>query len=95
MRKKLVEDYGFEDAELADAGTMGIAMDFAAVLMCYDMLVPEGQTRAKAGNSLASAAARFAEHKDWFSKNYHIMSFLEYMETVLPLFAKKLARVGK
>lgn len=90
VRKRLVEDYGFVDADLADVATVRIAMDIAAVLMCYDAVVPDGQTRLAAAEALSLAKVRFAEHKAWFSKNYHVASFLDYTEKLFEAFSLQL-----
>lgn len=92
VRKRLVEDYGFVDADLADAATVRIAMDIAAVLMCYDAVVPDGQTRLAAAEALSLARVRFTEHKAWFSKNYHVASFLDYAEKLFEAFSLQLQR---
>lgn len=92
VKKKLVEHYGFVEADLADVATVRVAMDVAAVLMCYDAVVPDGQTRLAAAEVLFLAKARFAEHRDWFSKNYHVVSFLGYAEKLFEAFSVRLQR---
>ena len=89
VRKKLIRDYGFDEASLADVGNVGIAMDLAAVLMCYDSVVPEGQTRLAAAEKLRSACERFSKRREWFSRNYHIDSFLKYADVLFGFFSMR------
>ena len=78
IRKALVEDYGMSPDVVAQVGSVRVAMDLAAILICYDAYVPRGGSRSRAGLALSAARERFAKHTPWFSKTYAVKSFLNY-----------------
>ena len=87
IRKALVEDYGMDPDVVAQVGSVRVAMDLAAVLICYDAYVPRGGSRSRAGLALLAARDRFAEHAPWFDKTYAVKSFLDYANALLLTFA--------
>lgn len=87
IRRALVEDYGMDPDVVARVGSVRVAMDLAAVLICYDVYVPRGGSRSRAGLALLAARDRFAEHAPWFDKTYAVKSFLDYANALLLTFA--------
>ena len=79
--------YGPDRAVVSQVQKVRIAMDLAAVLVCYDSVVPGGGARLEAAETLRSANVRLAENAAWFSRNYAVSSFLKYMAEILPIFA--------
>ena len=87
IRRALVEDYGMDPDVVAQVGSVRVAMDLAAVLICYDAYVPRGGSRSRARLALLAARDRFAEHAPWFDKTYAVKSFLDYVNALLLTFA--------
>lgn len=87
IRKSLVEDYGMGPDVVAQVGSVRVAMDLAAVLICYDAYVPRGGSRSRAGLSLSATRERFAKHAPWFDKTYAVKSFLDYANALFLTFA--------
>lgn len=87
IRKALVEGYGMDSDVVAQVGSVRVAMDLAAVLICYDAYVPRGGSRSKAGLTLSAARERFAENAPWFDKTYAVKSFLDYVDALFHTFA--------
>ena len=85
IRRALVEDYGMDPDVVAQVGSVRVAMELAAVLICYDAYVPRGGSRSRAGLALLAARGRFAEHAPWFDKTYAVKSFLDYANALLHL----------
>lgn len=94
IRKALAEDYGMDSDVVAQVGSVRIAMDLAAVLICYDAYVPRGGSRTRAGLALSAARDRFAEHAPWFDKTYAVKSFLDYADTLFDTFSRAFASQG-
>ena len=91
IRQQLLT-YGPDREIVAQVQKVRIAMDLAAVLMCYDAIVPIGGTKAEAAETLRTARERIVMHSDWFAKNYAVKSFIEYMAEILPIFAAHFER---
>lgn len=72
---------------VAQVGSVRVAMDLAAVLICYDAYVPRGGSRLRAGLALSTARGRFAKHVSWFDKTYAVKSFLDYANALFLTFA--------
>ena len=70
---------------VVQVGSVRVAMDLAAILICYDAYVPRGGCRSRAGLALSAARDRFAEHAPWFDKTYAVKSFLDYANALLHL----------
>lgn len=87
IRKALAEGYGMDPDVVAQVGSVRVAMDLAAVLICYDAYVPKGGSRSRAGLALSAARDRFAEHAPWFDKTYAVKSFLDYANALFLTFA--------
>lgn len=87
IRKALAEGYGMDPDVVAQVGSVRVAMDLAAVLICYDAYVPRGGSRSRAGLALSAARDRFAEHAPWFDKTYAVKSFLDYANALFLTFA--------
>lgn len=87
IRKALTEGYGMDPDVVAQVGSVRVAMDLAAVLICYDAYVPRGGSRSRAGLALSAARDRFAEHAPWFDKTYAVKSFLDYANALFLTFA--------
>ncbi len=79
---------------VAQVGSVRVAMDLAAVLICYDAYVPRGGSRSRMGLALSAARDRFAEHAPWFNKTYAVKSFLDYAGALFDTFASALAGHG-
>lgn len=69
IRKALAEDYGMNPDVVAQVGSVRVAMDLAAVLICYDAYVPRGGSRSRAGIALSAARERFAKPAPWFGQD--------------------------
>ena len=91
IRKALAEGYGMDPDVVAQVGSVRVAMDLAAVLICYDAYVPRGGSRSRAGLALSAARDRFAEHAPWFDKTYAVKSFFDYADTLFDTFSKAFA----
>ena len=87
IRKALAESYGMDPDVVAQVGSVRVAMDLAAVLICYDAYVPKGGSRSRAGLALSAARDRLAEHAPWFDKTYAVKSFLDYANALFLTFA--------
>lgn len=87
IRKALAEGYGMDPDVVTQVGSVRVAMDLAAVLICYDAYVPRGGSRSRAGLALSAARDRFAEHAPWFDKTYAVKSFLDYANALFLTFA--------
>ena len=88
IRQRLLA-YGPDREVVAQVQKVRIAMDLAAVLMCYDVIVPPGGTRIEAAEMLRAARARLIEHADWFAKNYSVSSFIAYVDEILSIFSDR------
>lgn len=82
-------EYGIGSAVADDVSRMSVAMDVAATLMCYDALVDSSGKRVVAGERLRRCRARFAEHADWFKKNYPITAFLSFANEAFEVFGRR------
>lgn len=91
VRRMLEEVAGVGGACVGQVATVPVAMDLAAVLVCYDIVVPEGETRRAAAAELQAFSARAVLHGEWFAKNYSVRSFLEYARLVCDRFAERYA----
>lgn len=89
VKRELQRREGLEGDVVNQVSSVTVAMDLAAVLMCYDVIVPAGRTRSDAAGELRSFSERVALNREWFSKNYSIRSFMDYIELVMPHFADK------
>lgn len=87
IRTALVESYGMNPDVVAQVSSVRVAMDLAAVLICYDAYVPKGGSRSGAGRSLTTVRERFIEHALWFDKTYAVKSFLDYSDALFSTFA--------
>lgn len=87
VRRALVDDHGMGPSVVAQVGSVRVAMDLAAALICYDAYVPRGGSRSRMGLALSAARDRFAEHAPWFSKTYAVKSFLDYTDALFLTFA--------
>lgn len=89
VKKMLAAREGLTGDVVNRVSSVAVAMDLAAVLMCYEIIVPAGSTRSASAEKLRAFAARIVERRDWFEKNYSIKSFIDYLELLLPHFAGK------
>lgn len=75
------------DKDVVDAvSRMRVAMDMAATLICYDVLVSDPSARGDAADWLAECRARMALHSDWFTKNYSVSAFLRFTDDAFGAF---------
>lgn len=89
VKKMLQTREGLSGEVINQVSSVVVAMDLAAVLMCYDIFVPQGFTRLSAADELKAFAERAAENERWFERNYSIKSFIDYIELLFPHFADK------
>lgn len=89
VKKALQVREGLSGDVVNQVSSVAVAMDLAAVLMCYDIFVPEGHTRSCAAAELRAFAKRAAENEGWFEKNYAVKSFIDYVALVFLHFADK------
>jgi hypothetical protein len=79
------------DKEVANSvRSIHVALDLSATLICYDMLVPRGETRNAAALLANQTAQRLAVHADWFRKNYGVNQFLAFARELLLSFSEAL-----
>ncbi len=90
VKKMLAAREGLSGDVVNQVSSVAVAMDLAAVLMCYEIVVPVGETRSAAAGRLRSFSSRIVEKRDWFEKNYSIKSFIDYAELVFSHFADRL-----
>lgn len=89
VRRMLGEVAGLAGSSVEQVATVPVAMDLAAVLVCYDIVVPEGETRRSAAAELAAFSERAGLHRDWFARNYSVSSFIEYAQLACERFAER------
>lgn len=89
VRRKLAT-YNLDENIVAQVASVQIAMDFAATLMCYDIVVPSGESRSEASSRFADVTNRMIQHEDWFTKNYAISSFLDFVSQLHATFKETL-----
>lgn len=87
---ELQQRFGIESEVLLPVKSIHVAMDLAATVICYDMLIPEGESRRSAKRCAEQTAQRFMAHADWFRKNYRIDRFLTFADVTLNSFASAL-----
>lgn len=95
VKKMLLDGYSVEEDKFYPVSNVLIAIDLAAVLMCYDEFVPFGETRAAMAKRLRSMAGRFALHRDWFKKTEPVDKFIVFVEHLFSCFAGIFERGGK
>lgn len=88
--RRALADFGIAEADYSDVKSVQVAMDLAAILLCYDLLIPEGSTRQAAVQILKDSASRMLCHRDWFESNYSVKSFLDFFEMVSAKFVNAL-----
>lgn len=92
VRRALASSYGMSDDLIAPVSSVRVAMDVAALLMCYDAYVPRNcGSRRRASEALSISAERFAEHATWFSKSYGVDVFIAYAVQLFRTFSGVLA----
>lgn len=91
VRRALVGEYGMDEGLVAPVASVRVAMDLAALLICYDAYVREGGSRRRASETLARTTERFDRNADWFDKTYAVSSFMSYAVTLMETFSQKLA----
>lgn len=92
VRRALASSYGMSDDLIAPVSSVRVAMDVAALLMCYDAYVPRNcGSRRRASEALSISAERFAEHATWFSKSYDVDVFIAYAVQLFRTFSGVLA----
>jgi len=82
-------DYLMQSDTIANVGSVRLALDLAAVLICYDLIVPKGQTSNAASLRMEQVAERFREHSNWFAKNSCIKDFFSYIDVLLTVFGNQ------
>lgn len=87
VKKMLLESYPIQEERLYPVSNVSVAIDLAAVLMCYDEFVPFGETRRATANRLRGFASRFACHEDWFKKTASVADFLTFATHLFYCFA--------
>ncbi len=87
--KREIIDYGLSSELVLPVGSVPLAMDFAALLLCYDMIVSSNRSKETAAGVLLALSERMKQNRVWFVKNQPINSFLEYMDALLGLFANR------
>lgn len=86
----LREREGLSGSVVDQVSSVSVAMDLAATLMCYDVIVPAGLTKSAAAEELRAFAARAAANAEWFERNYSMKSFIDFVSLVSPHFARML-----
>ena len=87
VKKLLAAREGLSGDVVNQVSSVAVAMDLAAVMMCYEIIVPLGATRSEAAEKLRVFLARIVEKREWFEKNYGIKSFIDYVELLLSHFS--------
>lgn len=91
VRRALVAQYGMDEGLVAPVASVRVAMDLAALLICYDAYVPQGGSRRRAIATLAMTAERFDRNAAWLDKTYAVSSFMTYAVSLMETFSQKLA----
>lgn len=90
VRRKLMEQ-GVEGEWLDRVASVPVAMEFLALLMCFDILVVDSRRRREAAGLLDGLSKRFSEKKGWFAKCYAVDSFIGFVEETCAIFAGRFA----
>ena len=89
IRRALVDVCGMSERVVSDVASVRVAMDLAAVLVCFDRLVSERETRSSAASLLMATRERFLLYSDWFSKNQDVRAFLVFIDELFLCAAGK------
>jgi abortive infection bacteriophage resistance protein len=89
VKKMLIAREQIEGSIVDSVSSVSVAMDLAALLLCYDIVVPEGDGRNKTAHGLEMFVERSKANREWFSKNYSIKSFFEYTDQLFTHFSCK------
>ena len=87
--KRSVIECGMDPEVVNPVGSVPLAMDFAALLLCYDLIVLSCRSKEAAAGRLSCLSEKLLRHRDWFAANQPVRAFLDYMEALLDLFANR------
>lgn len=72
VKNMLITRERIEGPIVDNVSSVSIAMDLAALLLCYDIVVPECSDRDEVASGLEAFVERSKAKREWFSKNYSI-----------------------
>ncbi len=90
IKAALVDELTLDESLVNPVISVQVAMDLAAVLLCYKEIVPDGESKNLAIESMVATADRLCLHAEWFSSNNDIRDFLTYANGLLRAFAEKM-----
>lgn len=94
--KILEQHYEINSAYLNPVKRIPLVVDFSALLVAYDVVVPSGQSRTKARDGLCRMRGRFLENVHYFQdedgviKTASLRDFFAYLDNLLEVFIKRL-----
>lgn len=92
----LEQNYPIHSASLSPVKHVPIAVDFSALLIVYDVVVPSGQSRERARQGLLRMRERFFENIQYFQnedgliKTSSLRDFFAYLDDLLNVFIDRL-----
>lgn len=92
----LEQNYPVHSASLSPVKRVPIAVDFSALLVVYDVVVPSGQSRERARQGLLRMRERFFENIQYFQnedgliKTSSLRDFFAYLDDLLNVFIGRL-----
>lgn len=92
----LEQNYPVHSTSLSPVKRVPIAVDFAALLVVYDVVVPSGQSRERARHGLLRMRERFFENIQYFQnedgliKTSSLRDFFAYLDDLLNVFIERL-----
>lgn len=89
VRRKL-EEQGVGGDWLNRVASVPVAMEFSALLMCFDVLVNDPGRRCEVAHLLDKLVERFLQRKSWFEKCYAVNSFIDFVEETCAVFSERL-----
>ena len=92
--KRSIVEFGISQDIVAPVGAVPLAMDFTALLLCYDLIVLSDHSKESAAIRLKVLSERLGRKRMLFQKNQPVGTFLDYMDVLLGVFASRWGRSG-
>lgn len=90
IKAALVDELALDESLVSPVISVQVAMDLAVVLLCYKEIVPDGESKSLATESMVATADRLCLNAGWFSSNNDIRDFLTYADGLLRVFVDKM-----
>lgn len=83
IRNFLIKECDLSETIVENAWKTSVVHDYTALLICYDLVVPNGETKSRAAQNMRVAGSALRTNMDYYSDQENVLNVLQLLSLII------------